>query len=983
VGDGKHRQLPLLGEATPRARYWQSLAELTGAPPFAEGEFPEGADLPPNVSRRDWMKLLAAGMALAGLSGCTRKRGEKILPYTRNPENLTPGIPRHYATSLSLDGFATGVLVESHEGRPTKVEGNPDHPASLGATTAYEQAAVLGLYDPDRARALRVPSGAPSWERFVARFAGPRADRGDKLRFLLEPTGSPLVGDLVSALVTRFPGARFTFWSPTDTGARAAGARLAFGADAQPIYDYLHADVVVSLDDDFLATGPYSSACSRAWAERRRPSSPDKVMSRLYVVETMLTPTGSVADHRVRRRPSEIPLFAARLAAEIALGEGAAKRTIPAGVAAALAPYRAPDRDLVAIARDLDRAAGRSVITAGPRQPPIVHALAHLMNAMLGNRATATTVDPTLVRAPGAEQDLPTLAGEMAAGGVDTLVILDANPVYTAPRDIEFAARLSRVADVLHLGAYEDETAAYARWFVPLAHPFESWGDATAYDGTTSLVQPLIEPLFGGRTVAELLALFAGRDFPRSLALLRESWARRIPAADFDARFQQALSKGLFAGSAAPRRDRDITPAPLLAELARMSREPAPAGAIEASFAPDPSIHDGRFANNPWLLELPKPLTKITWENAALISPATAARLGLATEDVVALEHAGNKVRAPVFVMPGHADDAVTLHLGWGRRGALSVGRGFGFDAYALRTTTTLGFAPSLAIRKLVGQKHALAQTQGHFRTEGRPIALSATLAEYRKDPEFTAEQRGEQPTLMPRDEWKGDQWAMTIDTSICTGCSACVVACQAENNILVVGKDQVERGREMHWLRIDTYYHGSPEAPGVVHEPMLCQHCEKAPCEYVCPVNATVHSPDGTRFCSNNCPYKVRRFNWFDWNDRPSFNDGLVQIQRNPDVTVRQRGVMEKCSFCVQRIRGAEIRSRVENRAIRPGEVVTACAQACPTQAITFGSLAHEDTEMVRRREEPRAYEVLHELGTRPRVVYLARIDNPNPELE
>ncbi len=967
MSDGKHRQLPVLDREGPEA----------------------GAVEPGAVSRRAWMQLVGASMALAGMAGCARERGEKILPYTRSPRHATPGIPRQYATSLVLDGFATGVLVESHDGRPTKIEGNPDHPASLGGTTAFDQAAVLGLYDPDRAQALRVPTGAPSWEAFFTRFAGERKDHGAGLRFLLEPTGSPLVGDLVRRLRDRFPAARFTFFATAETGNAAEGGRLVLGAPVEPRKDFRHADVVLSFADDFLASGPFSVAYARQWAERRRPAAPASSMSRLYVVETMLTPTGSMADHRLARRPGEIALVAARLAAEIA----AATRA-PAEVSSALQRFSggAGAPTLQAIARDLVKSAGSGVVTVGRAQPPVVHALGFLMNALLGNRTTAWTIDPTLVDAGPAGQDLAALAGELDGGAIDTLLILQGNPVYTAPRDLDLARRMAKVKDVVYLGDYEDETAALAGWFVPAAHALESWGDAAAHDGTLSLVQPLVKPLHGGRTAASVLALFAGTDHPDPLHLLRRCWAQRLPAADFEARWDEALRVGLFAGSAAPRKDLELAPGPLLAALGRMPAEHPTAG-IEASFALDPSVHDGRFANNPWLLEHPQPLTHLTWDNAAMMSPATAAQAGVEDGAVVDLDLGGPTVRAPVLVVPGHADGAVTLPLGWGRRGAESLARGLGFDAGALRTWAAPSFAAGLTLRKRAGERHPLARTQEETSTEGRPIALAATLAEYRKDPLFTAGQRGDLPTLLGPVNEEGDQWAMTIDTSICTGCSACVVACQAENNILVVGKEQVLNAREMHWIRIDTYQRDGAGGLRTVHEPMLCQHCERAPCEYVCPVNATVHSPDGlnemvynrcvgTRFCSNNCPYKVRRFNWFDWNDREPANQGLVTLQRNPEVTVRQRGVMEKCTYCVQRIREVEIHARIESRPIRPGEVVTACQSACPTEAIQFGSLRHADTRMVQCRNEARAFAVLHELGTRPRTLYLARIDNPNPEI-
>ena len=939
----------------------------------------------PEITRRSMLATLAAGAAVAG---CARDRSGKILPYTRNPRQVTPGIPRYYATSLTLDGYATGVLVESHDGRPTKIEGNPDHPASLGAAGVIEQASVLGLYDPDRAVRPRGPRGPITFEGLRQALGGLRPDDGARLRLLLEPTGSPLLGALMPRVVARHPRARFTFWSATRPGFVEEGARLALGAPAQPLFDAGAADVIVSFDDDFLASGPFSLHHARRFAGKRRPSG--EGMSRLYVVETMPTPTGTLADHRIRLRPGEIGNLAARVAAELAaLGP---PRPPPAAVLAALSRFRAAPGDSIAaaIARDLRRSAGRAVITVGPGQPPLVHALGQLIQAMLGGDRVAWNIAPTLISAGAAEQPLSALAAEMAAGAVDTLVILAPNPAYTAPADLALSGLLAGVRDVVYLASHDDETAARAGWVIPRAHALESWGDAAAYDGTLSLIQPLIAPLHGGVTEAELLAVFAGDRNPEARPLLADLWSSRW-GGDFTARWEQALTLGLIEGTAGAPLLTNLQAEGLSAAIAGFS--PPPSAGLEIRFAPDPYVYDGRFTNNPWLIELPRPITKLTWENAAMLSPATARRLGVETEGVVDLELSGRRVRAPVLVVPGHADDAVTVFLGFGRAGGERVASGAGFDASRIRTSGSPTFAAGLAVHPIGGERRPLSLSQLHLRDEGRPIALHTTLAELAKDPHFTAHLTGEQPTLLPPWPAAGDQWAMTIDNTLCTGCSACVAACQAENNILVVGKEEVGRGRLMHWIRIDSYLHGPEEDPRTVHEPMLCQHCEHAPCEYVCPVNATVHSPDGlndmvynrcvgTRFCSNNCPYKVRRFNWFDYGERREENAGLRALQKNPDVTVRQRGVMEKCTYCVQRIREAEIRARVEGRAIRPGEVVTACQQACPTEAIQFGSLAHEDTRMVRWRAEPRRYAVLHELGTRPRTLYLARVSNPNPEM-
>ena len=956
---------------------------------------------PDGITRRAMLELCGASVALAGVlssaTGCGQNRRDKLLPYTANPRDLTPGIPLRYATSLTLDGHATGVLVRVNDGRPSKIEGNPDHPASLGATGAIEEATVLGLYDPQRAKGIlhgRAP--APS-HGFTSALAKDRPDRGAGLRLLIEPTSSPLLAALLDRVVSRFPEARVTFHAAGRSDTGTLGAKLAFGRPLHAIPDLRRAEVILALDADLLATGPLHLRHAQHFAGRRRIPAPGAPMSRLYVVEAALSPTGSLADHRLQRRPSDVHGVAAAVAAELA---GSPDLGLPApreAVAAALAPSAGnEDRPLMrAIARDLARHAGAAVVIAGEWQSPETHALAHLCNAMLRSEGLVTFVDPTLVSLGAREQDLPSLAREIDAGGVDTLVILEGNPAYAAPADLDLGRLIAGVATSVYLGAYEDETAAVSRWFVPARHALESWGDARAYDGTISLIQALIEPLHEGSSPAEMLALLAGDPHPDARSLLRALWRGRVADRDFESFWQDTLKLGLVTGSASPAVTPRLEIGTLLPALA--AKAPAPPG-IEAALRPDSRVHDGRFANNAWLQELPRPLTKLTWDNAALMSPALAARLGLSDEDRVHLSLDGRSVDAPVLIAPGHADQAVTLHLGYGRKGAEAVARGVGFDATRLRASTARSGAIGLEINKIGGPKHPLARTQMHWSMEGRPLALRATADEYAKNPELTAEQRGPVLSLLRPQPGSGaggpTQWAMTIDLTICTGCGACEQACQAENNIFVVGKEGVLKSREMHWLRIDTYYEGPRDAPRVIHEPMLCQHCEHAPCEYVCPVNATVHSPDGlnemiynrcvgTRFCSNNCPYKVRRFNWFDWEDRVPANQGLVRLQRNPEVTVRQRGVMEKCTFCVQRLRATEIRAKIEgNRPIREGEVTTACAQACPTRAIQFDSLSNPGSAMARWRREPRSFAVLHELGTQPRVNYLARIDNPNPEI-
>lgn len=989
----------LVERAGDRASF-RALAPLLDSPEhraLVAGEPPRNVDEREGVSRRALLKLLGASLSLFGAFGCTPHEPETIFPYTENPIGVTPGMSKYYATSMTLDGHALGLLVESRDGRPIKVEGNPSHPASLGATDVLAQASVLGLYDPYRARAARFGEKATTWEAFRARFGASREDRGKGLRFLLEPTSSPLVAALIERIRARFPEARFTFWSPLCTNAASEGSHMAFGRAALPVHDLAGADVVLALDADFLAGMPFSVRYSREFAARRRPASPQAEMSRLYAVESMVSPTGTLADHRLRVRRSEVGRVAGAVAAELVFGLGLRPAALSDQDAAALSALRAAEGGphhafIRGLARDLARGGAHSVTIVGDAQPPLVHALAHLINAALGGRVTSM-IDSAWIDAGPSTQSFSDLARELERGAVETLVVLDTNPVYAAPAGIDAKALFSRVPTTVDAGLYENETARVCQWFVPLTHYLESWGDARAYDGTVSFVQPLVRPLFRGRTLSEILAVFAGDPLPDAQRLLRERWQSEKREGDFEVFWGDALKRGFLPGSALEKTWPDLSLQNLGPALARLSSTPRPAeGALEIAFHASPSVYDGRVANNAWLLELPRPITKLTWGNAAMMSARTAARLGVDTGDVVALTLHDERIDIPALIVRGHADDVVSLDFGYGRGGAEELARGVGVSAYRIRPSAAPWFDDGLVLEK-TGAKAELAIAQPHLSQHERPIALVKKLTVYRDDPDFATEQKGPQRSLYRSYDYTGTQWAMTIDMSICTGCSACVVACQAENNVLVVGKKEVQRGREMHWLRIDQYFEGDGDEVGIVNQPMLCQHCENAPCEYVCPVNATVHSPDGlnemiynrcvgTRFCSNNCPYKIRRFNWFDWNEHVPFNQGLRKLQRNPDVTVRARGVMEKCSYCVQRIRKAEIRAQIERRSLRPGEVVSACQQACPTGAIQFGSLEHAGTKMVEWRKEPRAYEVLHELGTRPRTVYLAKIENPNPKI-
>jgi molybdopterin-containing oxidoreductase family iron-sulfur binding subunit len=960
---------------------------------------PRGDDRLYEIRRREFMELVGGTLALWS-GGCATDVPREIVPYTRQPPEVTPGVPSQYATSIVLDGYAAGVLVTAREGRPIKIEPNAEHPAGPGGTTPQQQAAIWQLYDDWRARRVRRGAEPGTWEDLFSWLRAPRPDRGRGLRVLLEPTASPLVLEQLRKVRARHPEARFAFHSPLRSGADIAGARMAFGRPLSPQYDLSRASVVLVLDADLLNEMPASTRHARQWATQRRPDAGPDGMIRLYAAESRLSATGSVADNRLARPLRVLPDVARALAANLVLPH-------PLAGAVTGSPDAEVARWARAAAADLTRRPrGSTLVVVGERQPAALHALGYAMNAALGNVGTTLSFIEPLIPLPGRLEGLETLddmVAEMHAGRVETLVILNANAVYTAPADLGFREALGRVARTLYAGLFDDETGTACQTMAPLAHDLESWGDGRACDGTVSTLQPLIAPLHDARPAAELLAALAGDPAPDARRLLHDLWTR-VRGLDQTA-FGEMLRVGYRAGSASTPVAVGAPDAPAVAASLRAlggpAAPPSVPGRLDVELYPSPTVHDGRFGNNAWLQELPSAIGKVTWDNPAMLSPATARALGVGDDDVIELAVAGRPaVQAPVLVVPGTADGVAALALGYGRRGQEGIAAGVGFDAYPLRTRAHLHAMPALEARRL-GRRHQLARPQTEFAQHGRPVALSRTLADYRREPDFAAAYRGPVASLFPPLAGGGHQWAMSIDLGVCTGCGACVLACMAENNTPVVGRDQVLRGREMHWLRIDSYRPaadaggargGNPAAQ--VHQPMMCQHCERAPCEYVCPVEATLHSPDGlnemiynrcvgTRFCSNNCPYKVRRFNWFDWGDRQPANRGTVQLRANPDVTVRERGVMEKCTYCVQRIRGAEIRSRLEDRDIRPGEVVTACQAACPTGAIQFGSLAHAGTEMSRMRDEARAYAVLHaEEGTAPRTRYLARIDNPNPEL-
>jgi len=940
------------------------------------------------VTRRDFLRVLGAGAAVAGLGACVEPPRERILPYTARPPEITPGIATFYATTMILGGFGTGLVVKSREGRPTKVEGNPHHPASLGAAGVFEQASVLELYDPDRVRIPRPREGVGGWDAFARDFAllpaSGGTEQGRGLHFLMEPTASPLTNSLIERMRTLHPAVGFTFYSPLAFTGAMEGARHAFGRPLQPVYDLSRAAIIVSLDADVLDADPFCLRYARQFADGRRLRSRRDAMNRLYVAESAFSTTGGMADHRLPLRAGDVADLAKALLAATATPEEI-RPAMP------LLSQPTPDGPMAswvrAAAADLRAARGQSVIIAGAQQPAVVHAIANALNAILGNIGTTVRFIEPLLPTESPEHALATLAAAIDAGAVDKLVILGGNPSGTAPADLRFGERIRSVRSSAYLGLHHNETALDCKWVLPALHYLESWGDARAYDGTASFVQPLIRPLYDGRSVDEVLAVCGGWPTTNAHALVRELWSTQP---DFTVLWARSLERGVIENTASPPVSAALDWAGVLPVLAA-EHQRAARDSIEVTFRLDPKVLDGRFANNPWLQELPHPITKLTWGNAAQLGPDTAKRLGIETGDEVSIAFGGGRISIPAIVVPGHAEMSITLPLGYGRSGEERTARDVGVNVYPLRTRNAPYILSDARVRGVKpGSREPLAITQGHFTMQGRMIAREATLAAYRADPRTIAPAHEPAPSLYKPAVKSGEQWAMTIDLSVCTGCSACVIACQAENNIPVVGREGVLKRREMHWLRVDRYYTGAAGTARVISQPMACQHCEKAPCEYVCPVNATVHSPDGlnemvynrcvgTRFCSNNCPYKVRRFNWFD------YGSGIPEVlwmQRNPDVTVRERGVMEKCTYCVQRIRRAGIQAATERRALRDGEVVTACQQACPTRAITFGSLDDPESEVSRSRRQERSYEVLGELGTEPRTRYLARIFNPSPDL-
>lgn len=1015
-------------------RLWRALREVDSPEAlreFAQAEFSDEAiDWPQDSSRRDFLRLMGASLVMLGAAGCTKSPDAKIIPYVNAPEYLTPGEANYYATAHVVDGLACGVLAKSRAGRPVKLEGNPDHPASLGATSAVTQAALWELYDPQRSRELLArearelsegraenfhtlqPRAWPDFRRTLrAQLSAQRSKDGAGIRVLSAPTSSPTLRAQWREIQRDYPEARWHQWSPINLDAIYAATRRAFGRALFPRYNLQRARVILAVESDFLASGPAALANARGWAQNRAVRAPNPQQNRVYAIESMMTPTGAKADHRLPMHPARMQGFLRALARKLGV-KNLAEAAAEDAAGSALHPTEREARWLDALNEELTRRAARAAILVGPTQPAQTHALAYAINAHLGAiGSTVEFISPPHLQPESGAESLRSLARDIRQDKIDLLMILDANPVYDAPADLDFAALLKNVELSVHSGLYLDETARGCSWHVPGLHFLETWSDARAFDGTASIIQPLISPLFGGRSAHDMLG--ALQDEQRSgFEIVRDHWAQRFDTQDFAQQWRSALITGAVAQTRA---------APEAVELAPDFDQIPVGGArqeasnhtsrdtLTAIFKPDPSVHDGRFANNGMLQELPKPLSLLTWDNAAMLSPTTARRLGLKTEDLVRLTLNDRQVDAPVWVAPGHADDCVTLHLGYGRDMPRHIAHQLGFNAYTLRDSRAPWFQAGLKLEKL-GETYPLATTQTHHSMHEQPLVAHQTLDDFIKNGPNTPRRSASRAaqSLFPERDYTSYAWAMSIDQTLCTGCNACVSACQAENNVPIVGKEQVQKSREMHWLRIDTYFEGSADEPRAFFQPVMCMHCEKAPCEVVCPVAATSHSSEGinemtynrcvgTRYCSNNCPYKVRRFNFLDYQGganptnkhiEPAGERGrdlkaVLELKYNPEVTVRSRGVMEKCTYCIQRVNAARAKAQAEGRRVQDGEFQTACEQACPTQAIIFGDKNDPNSRVSKLKTQPHAYLLLESLNTRPRTSYLSAIHHPDPRLE
>ncbi|MFZ4598942.1 MAG: TAT-variant-translocated molybdopterin oxidoreductase [Terrimicrobiaceae bacterium] len=1025
-----------------RPGVWRSLRELENDPEFAKHlhqEFPRGADIyeDSGLTKRDFMKLMGASMALAGvgLTGCRRPESH-LVAFNKGVEWTIPGKFLYYATSMPARYGAIPLVASTSDGRPTKLEGNPLHPYSNGGTDMFAQASILDLYDPHRSKQILENGKASDAAAFDAFLQKVSQSGGRGVAFLVEKKNSPTRDRLRAELERNFPGLLWAEYEPLGDEAAVKSTEAAFGDGIRLLPKFDRADVILAVDSDFLNPSETGIGYSAGFSARRNPNQKGAPMNRLYVVENHFTTTGGMADHRLRCKVSDSGEFLRRLGAVVG------KKTGDSNLASLLGAFPKSDASIdeawvTECANDLLANPGRSMVITGPQTPAPVQSLVHAINQALGN--IGTTLLGVLSDAP-AVSTISDLAAAISGGAVKTLFILGGNPAYNAPANLDFASLLKKVPDVVRLGLFEDETSKLSRWHAPAAHFLEAWGDVRTADGTYTSVQPMVLPLWGGLSELDILAKLLGGAAIEGPELVRKTFSSLATdqaiaqAGSLDMLWNNFLRIGFLPGSQFPATPLSFALAPVVALVSKAI--PAKSDGLELVFIASSSVDDGRYANNSWLLETPDFVTKVTWDNAVLMSPTTAKKLGVRTNnfdalgeiaekigndvnydlvaDIVELSDGKTTIEAAALVAPGHADDSLSIALGFGRHDVSALMKNVGFNAYPLRQTISMRAANGITL-KVTDRNYPLAQTQEHRSMEGRDLVREGTLERYEHEPAF-AQTMGMDGHIPPNislythpELTSAEQWGMTVDLNTCTGCNACVVACQAENNVPVVGKDQVRKNRDMAWIRLDRYFAGEPEDPEMLSQAIMCQHCENAPCETVCPVNATVHSEDGlnlmaynrcigTRYCANNCPWKVRRFNYFDYNQRPidqlywgplakkGMADSL-KMAKNPNVTVRMRGVMEKCTFCIQRIEEAKIGRLVEAGPSPKSETPistfkVACQQACPHDAIVFGDIADPESRVAQLRKADRGYTMFKYVNASPRVTYLARIKNPNPKM-
>ncbi len=977
--------------------YWRSLDQLAETKEFRDflhREFPVGAsEMNNGWSRRNFLTLMGASLALAGLASCRRPE-EKIVPFVEAPENRVLGKPVYYATSMPFGVDAFNLLVESHEGRPTKIEGNSLNKNTDGSSNSFMQAEILSLYDPDRSQNVKYNGEDSNWNAFAGFWSGRISSFKDKkgkgLALLSSSFSSPTKAALKKDFQKKFPKAKWVTFDPVSDENIYAGAELAFGKSLKPIYDYSKARVVLCLDSDFVSGDSDSLATSKGFADGRRLKTENDRMNRLYVVEGNFTLTGGMADHRLRLKRSQIGTFLITLAQELK------SSGLDLDALDKIEKVSAPSEEknwstwLALLAADLMANKGNSLLVAGRYQPAAVHALVFAINDTLGNLGKTLSFAEFKDASPSKTSALAELVSEMNNGSIDTLIIVDANPVYNAPADLKFAEAYKKVSNRITCSAYDDETATLSTWHIPLSHFLESWGDVRTSRGTAGIVQPLISPLFKSISDIEFFSFITYGSKATGYDLVRKSFGSIFSGGSFESKWRKVLHDGILENSV-PKAARVKLKSKNIASALK-SLDVSESEELEIQFNSSASLFDGRYANNGWLQELPDPVTKLAWDNACVMSLKTADSMNLRNKEIVNLSYNGTQLELPVWILPGHVDNSVSVELGYGRVNSGKIGSGVGFNTYNLRSSQAMDFGKGVRITK-TGRNYLMANTQDHSSMEGRPIVREATLGEYKEHPNFAPEMVEHPPLKALWNEHKyesGNQWGMSIDLTTCTGCNACTIACQSENNIPVVGKEQVEKGREMHWIRIDRYFTGDTDDPEMVNQPVPCMQCEDAPCEQVCPVAATTHNEEGlnqmtynrcigTRYCANNCPYKVRRFNFFNFTkDTPE----IVKMAKNPDVSIRFRGVMEKCTYCVQRINSAKMDAKLGDRELADGDIKTACQQACPVQAITFGNILDKESKVAIEKDKNRNYAMLSELMTKPRTTYLAKIRNPNLEL-